>query len=109
MKMMNDMVKYQLERAEDALRSALSVSGEESVYVIAAISKSLMEIDNVLFSERITETVDKTSSSINLAEKLDPTFSEIEKRVNAGGFKWNNKTSFVPATPNSFDGDVEIE
>ena len=53
MKKMNDLVKYQLERAEDALRTALSFSEKESVYVISAISKALMEIDNTMFAERI--------------------------------------------------------
>ena len=51
---MSDRVKYQLERAEDALRSALSLAEKnESVYVISAISKALIEIDNSLFAERI--------------------------------------------------------
>jgi predicted adenine nucleotide alpha hydrolase (AANH) superfamily ATPase len=50
---MSDQVKYQLERAEDALRTALTFSEKESVYVISAISKSLIEIDNTMFAERI--------------------------------------------------------
>jgi len=50
---MNNSVKYQLERAENALRIALSFSEKESVYVISAISKALIEIDNTLFAERI--------------------------------------------------------
>ena len=50
---MNNSVKYQLERAENALRIALSFSEKESVYVISAISKALMEIDNTMFAERI--------------------------------------------------------
>lgn len=53
MKMIDSRVKYQLERAEDALRTALSFSEKESVYVISAISKALIEIDNTLFAERI--------------------------------------------------------
>ena len=50
---MNDSVKYQLERAEDALRTALKFADKESVYVISAISKALIEIDNTMFAERI--------------------------------------------------------
>jgi hypothetical protein len=53
MKKMNDSVKYQLERAEDALRTALKFADKESVYVISAISKALIEIDNTMFAERI--------------------------------------------------------
>ena len=53
MKKMNDSVKYQLERAEDALRTALKFADQESVYVISAISKALIEIDNTMFAERI--------------------------------------------------------
>lgn len=54
MKKMNDSVKYQLERAEDALRTALKLlDDKESVYVISSISKALIEIDNTLFAERI--------------------------------------------------------
>lgn len=51
---MNDQVKYQLERAEDALRTALTLlQPKDSVYTISAISKALIEIDNSLFAERI--------------------------------------------------------
>jgi hypothetical protein len=59
MKKMNDSVKYQLERAEDALRTALSFSEKESVYVISAISKALIELDNTMFAERIEDAVKK--------------------------------------------------
>lgn len=51
---MNDRVKYQLERAEDALRTALTlIEPSDSVYVISSISKALIEIDNTMFGERI--------------------------------------------------------
>jgi len=50
---MNDSVKYQLERAEDALRTALKFADQESVYVISSISKALIEIDNTMFAERV--------------------------------------------------------
>jgi hypothetical protein len=63
MKKMNDMVKYQLEKAEDALRTALSFSDKESVYVISAISKALIEIDNTMFAERIEAAVKEGNTS----------------------------------------------
>jgi dGTP triphosphohydrolase len=64
MKKMSDQVKYQLERAEDALRSALMMlDSKESVYVISSISKALIEIDNTLFVERIEEAAKKGNSS----------------------------------------------
>ena len=60
---MNDCVKYQIEKAEDALRTALTFSKKESVYVISSISKALIEIDNTLFVERIEEDAKKGNSS----------------------------------------------
>jgi len=56
---MSDQVKYQMERAEDALRTALKFADKESVYVISAISKALIEIDNSLFVERIEAAAKK--------------------------------------------------
>jgi predicted ABC-type ATPase len=97
---MNDKVKYQLERAEDALRTALTFADKENVYVIAAISKALTELDNTLFAERIEAAAKKGDLSVaglSSLTKEDTSFEEIEKRVNAGGYKWNNKTEFVPA------------
>jgi hypothetical protein len=73
---MSYQVKYQLERAEDALRTALKFVDKESVYVISAISKALIEIDNTL-SERI-EVVEKEDNiiaqgliSVDKAERKD--------------------------------------
>jgi len=64
MKKMSDQVKYQLERAEDALRSALMMlDSKESVYVISSISKALIEIDNTLFAERIEAAAKKGDPS----------------------------------------------
>ena len=60
---MNDSVKYQLEKAEDALRTALKFADKESVYVISAISKALIEIDNTLFAERIEAAVKEDNTS----------------------------------------------
>jgi hypothetical protein len=60
---MNDKVKYQLERAEDALRTALTFADKESVYVIAAISKALIEIDNTMFAERIEAAAKEGNTS----------------------------------------------
>jgi hypothetical protein len=63
MKKMNDSVKYQLERAEDALRTALKFADKESVYVISAISKALIEIDNTMFAERIEAAAKEGNTS----------------------------------------------
>lgn len=63
MKKMNDSVKYQLERAEDALRTALKFADRESVYVISAISKALIEIDNTMFAERIEAAAKKGNTA----------------------------------------------
>jgi dGTP triphosphohydrolase len=61
---MSDQVKYQLERAEDALRSALMMlDNKESVYVISAISKALIEIDNTMFAERIEAAAKEGNTS----------------------------------------------
>jgi fibronectin type 3 domain-containing protein len=74
---MNDQVKYQLERAEDALRTALKFADKENVYVISAISKALIEIDNTLFAERIEAAAKKGNTaaqgfiSVDKEEKED--------------------------------------
>ena len=70
MKKMNDSVKYQLEKAEDALRTALSFSEKESVYVISAISKALMEIDNTMFAERIEAAAKAGNPSAKVLSQL---------------------------------------
>ena len=81
---MNNSVKYQLERAENALRIALSFSEKESVYVISAISKALIEIDNTMFAERIEAAVKE---------------GNVKHEMNNTSFKWDNKTEFIPANP----------
>lgn len=95
---MSDQVKYQLERAEDALRSALMLlDSKESVYVISAISKALIEIDNSLFAERIEDAC-KERGSISIAKEEQPD-GNVKFEMNNTPFKWNNKTQFVPAQP----------
>ena len=68
---MNDSVKYQLERAEDALRTALKFADKESVYVISAISKALIEIDNTMFAERIEAAVKEGNHLVKGLENMD--------------------------------------
>jgi hypothetical protein len=95
---MNDSVKYQLERAEDALRTALKFADKESVYVISAISKALIEIDNTMFAERIESSVtERGNISITKEEQSD---GSIKFEMNNTPFNWNNKTEFVPAKNN---------
>lgn len=98
MKKMNDLVKYQLERAEDALRTALKLlSDKESVYVISAISKALIEIDNTLFAERI-EAAAKAGNpsaqglmSVDKAERED---GKVEYIFNYGDTNPYNKYEY---------------
>ena len=88
MKKMNDSVKYQLEKAEDALRTALSFSEKESVYVISAISKALMEIDNTMFAERIEAAVKAGNTSAQ-------GFMSVDKEVKEdGSIKFNLDTEY---------------
>ena len=75
---MSDQVKYQLERAEDALRTALKFSDQESVYVISAISKALIEIDNTMFAERIEAAAKEGNTSAQ-------GFFSLEKKEQSDG------------------------
>ncbi len=77
---MNDSVKYQLERAEDALRTALKFADKESVYVISAISKALIEIDNTMFAERIEAAAkERGGSAVEGLISIDKTKREDGK------------------------------
>ena len=121
MKKMNDQVKYQLERAEDALRTALTFANKESVYVIAAISKALTELDNTMFAERIEAATKEGNTaaqgliSINKEEQLDGStkFTMSKSVFNMGGqtvksgMKWNTQVEFSPAQPAPKDFFVE--
>jgi hypothetical protein len=112
MKMMDSRVKYQLERAEDALRIALSFSEKESVYVISAISKALIEIDNTMFAERIEAAAKEGNTSaqglisIDKEEREDGSveynfkYGDSKSVLNNTPFKWDNKTTFVSAKDN---------
>ena len=85
---MNDSVKYQLEKAEDALRTALKFADKESVYVISAISKALIEIGNTMFAAAIAERIEAAVKENNVKHEMNNT-----------SFKWDNKTEFVSANP----------
>lgn len=77
---MNDSVKYQLERAEDALRTALKFADKENVYVISAISKALIEIDNTMFAERIEAAAkERGGSAVEGLISIDKTEREDGK------------------------------
>jgi hypothetical protein len=88
MKKMNDSVKYQLERAEDALRTALKFADQESVYVISAISKALMEIDNTMFAERIEAAAKEGNTAAQGFISIDK--EEREDGKVAYNFKYAN-------------------
>jgi hypothetical protein len=108
---MNDRVKYHIEKAECALRTALSFSEKESVYVISAISKALIELDNTMFAERIEAAAKEGNTSAQSLISIDKVEREDGKvefnfhygkessknELNNTPFKWDNTTSFVPA------------
>ena len=111
MKKINDQVKYHIEKAEDALRTALTFANKESVYVIAAISKALTELDNTMFAERIEAAAKEGNTSaqgflsITKEEQPDgytrysmskPTF-DMGGQISQKGIKWNNQVEFSPA------------
>ena len=72
---MSDSVKYQIEKAESALRTALKLlTDSENVYVISAISKALVDLDAVLFVERIEKAAkkgDPVVQGLSTAVKFD--------------------------------------
>jgi hypothetical protein len=98
MKKMNDLVKYQLERAEDALRTALKLlSDKESVYVISSISKALIEIDNTLFAERIEAAAKAGNTSAQGFISVDKEVREdgkVEYSFNYGDTNPYNKYEY---------------
>jgi len=114
MKKMSDQVKYQLQRAEDALRTALTLlEPNDSVYVISAISKALIEIDNTMFVERIEAAAKKGNTSaqgfsITKEEQQDGSVKfemsapehlgeELIDKSKGKRMTWQNEYSFVPA------------
>lgn len=91
---MSDQVKYQLERAEDALRTALTLlNNKESVYVISAISKALIEIDNSLFAERIEAAAkkgDPSAQGLVSIDKVEREDGKVEYQFYYGDVKSKN-------------------
>lgn len=100
---MNDTVKYQLERAVDALRTALKLgASNEDGYLLRNISETISEIEGWQTAFRFNETKSEPEVS-------DPAWDEIQKRViKRGGFTWNNKTQFVPAKPENTSNDFFV-
>ena len=98
MKKMNDSVKYQLQRAEDALRTALTFSEKESVYVISAISKALIEIDNTMFAERIeaaAEQGDLSAQGLISIEKKEHKNGDTEFKFSIPGLDEYPYSSYI--------------
>jgi hypothetical protein len=100
---MIDTVKYQLERAVDALRTALKLgASNEDGYLLRNISDAITDIEGWQTSLRFNETKSEPEVS-------DPAWDEIQKRVSKrGGFTWNNKTQFVPAKPENTSNDFFV-
>lgn len=102
---MIDQVKYQLEKADFALREALKFGGAElSPYRLGNIVDALKEIDNARFS-LVVESPKEISIGTNLSDGLDnidPNNNAKWKKLgemNNTPFLWDNKTEFVPAQP----------
>ncbi len=70
--MMNDTVRYQLERAEDALRTALKLGAEtEDPYLLRNISETISTIKNWRGSARynLTKTTEGDSIRFDLTSR----------------------------------------
>ena len=77
---MSDSVQYQVEKAESALRTALKLLADsENVYVISAISKALVDLDAVLFVERIEKAAKEGNTSAQGLISIDKTEREDGK------------------------------
>jgi hypothetical protein len=92
---MIDTVKYQLERAADALRTAIKLgASNEDAYLLRNISDAISDIEGWQTNFRFNETKSEPDVS---------DFGELAKRVSKqAGFTWNNKTQFVPARPEEY-------
>jgi hypothetical protein len=85
---MNYLVKYQLERAEDALRTALKLGAEtEDPYLLKNISESINTIKGWQTNFRYNITKETTSSGINfdLSSSFDYGLDEMPYNyINSG-------------------------
>lgn len=98
MSMTTDNVKYQLEKAEYALRSALFIGYEElAPHRLGNIVEALKEIESAKFCIRYDDTQTKENISITKEEQPD---GRVKYEMNNTAFKWNNETRFVPAGSN---------
>lgn len=104
---MNDQVKYQLEKADFALREALKFGCESlNPYRLGNIVDALKEIDSAKFAIQYdknvesTETIVGTTFSDGLDNTDDSKNSKWKKygEMNNTPFLWDNQTSFVPAS-----------
>jgi hypothetical protein len=98
---MNDTVKYQLERAADALRTALKLgASNEDAYLLRNISDAISDIEGWQTNFRFNETKSEPEVS---------DFGGLEKRVSKqSGLTWNNKTEFVPSKPENTSNDFFV-
>ena len=106
--MMNDQVKYQLEKADFALREALKFGGQSlNPYRLGNIVDALKEIDSAKFAIQYDKTVESTETTIGttFSDGLDNINSNNNAKwkklgeMNNTPFLWDNKTEFVPAQP----------
>jgi len=98
MSMTTDNVKYQLEKAEYALRSALFLGYEElGPHRLGNIVEALKEIDSAKFCIQYDNIQAEQKISITKEEQPD---GRVKYEMNNTTFNWDNKTSFVPAGSN---------
>lgn len=83
---MNDSVRYQIERAEDALRTALKLGAEtEDPYLLKNISETINTIRNWRSSFRYNITKETTNQGIKFDLGLDENpYTYINSGVRGG-------------------------
>jgi len=83
---MNDYVRYQIERAEDALRTALKLGAEtEDPYLLRNISETINTIRNWRSSSRYNVTKETTDQGIKFEYGLDENpYNYISSGVRGG-------------------------
>ena len=105
--MMIDQVKYQLEKADFALREALKFGCESlDAYRLGNIINAIKEIDSAKFAIRYDSNVKSMETTIGTTfsdglDNIDPDQNSKWKKhgeMNNTPFLWDNKTEFVPAS-----------
>ena len=90
---MLDTVKYQLDKAEDALRTALKLGAENlSPFQLHGVIKSIENINNIKL----------LTPHLSVNTQMDSEWDKLSERtVGRPGYKFNAVSSYVPAKQNS--------